>query len=683
VGYAYAHVLAGKRILLQRRLHFSLLVIATVWLYCFATLRPFLKNYLGSFPVPSAEVLFCVLVFVGLPYVLLSANSALIQAWLVSSRDFDRISSGVQREGGRKVYRLYAVSNLGSLLGLLVYPFVLEPFVSLNIQWYGLATCLLSYTVMLFFLTRTTAGGGDGDGVGAAEENTLPVNINVGVPALAINHSELPDSLARPWLWVALPALSTFLLNSVTVHLTSDITPMPMIWVVLLAMFLLSYVLGFSVIGEKGLFVWAGLSVVVLLCAAIASGLRSGLDFLPNLYAGVGIVLVCGTFLHGWLYRIRPAETQLTRFYLGIAVGGAVGGCCASLGAPALFDSVSEYPFALLMTTGACIWLVHSWNRTDLNGLNYALFCIAAAAVLTTVANSVSPNRNRLLSSRSFYGCLRVTTEGMRTKALGTILPFHALYHGETVHGYQMQVPYLQQTPTAYYGLPGGGIALHRHPAYTNGAPMRVGLIGLGVGTMACYGRTNDLYRFFEINPQVIQIATCTNLFTFLSDSAARIEIVTGDARKALEKERISKSPLYDVLVVDAYSGDSVPYHLSTVEAFRLYRDSLAPGGTLALHISNWHIDLLPLCKAMAREMGLHATGLVSYPTGVASESLWVMMTESPRDFAWENTRLVNWDKIRDIPLPRDECGSLLSLVRLSRPPASIQRRPPMSNVLE
>lgn len=661
-GYAYAHMLVGKPGRLQRRWHLGLLGAAAGWVYAFAALRPSFKNHLGSFPAPSLEVLFCVLVFVGLPYILLAANSTLIQAWLARSPVFESVGDPACADR-RRVYRLYAVSNLGSLSGLLIYPFLLEPVVPLNVQWYGLATCLLLYTFLLAYMTNVTRALRDDEG--GREDSRAMAVAHLSAEATT---SGLPTALTRPWLWVALPALSAFMLNSVTMHLTTDITPMPMIWAFLLAVFLLSYVLGFSAIGEKGLVVWACLSVILLLFAAMALGLRSGFGFLPNLAVGLCAILVCGTFIHGWLYRIRPAESQLTRFYLGIAIGGAVGGCAASLGAPVLFSSVLEYPFAVLATTGFCVWFFYSWNRADIKGLTYALFCIAAATVCTIGENVISPKHPCLLRARSFYGCLRVTNEEMRTKTLGTVWPFHALYHGETVHGYQMQVSYLRDAPTAYYGLPGGGIALHRHPAYTNGASMRIGLIGLGVGTMACYGRANDLYRFFEIDPQVIAIASRTNLFTFLSDSAARIEIVAGDARKTLERERTSGAPRYDVLVVDAYSGDSVPYHLSTLEAFRLYRDRLAPGGTLALHISNWHVDLLPLCKAMAQGIGLQATGIVAYPTGVTSESLWVMMTAAPRDFAWEHTRLVDWSKIRDIPPPRDECGSLLSLIRFLLP---------------
>jgi spermidine synthase len=197
---------------------------------------------------------------------------------------------------------------------------------------------------------------------------------------------------------------------------------------------------------------------------------------------------------------------------------------------------------------------------------------------------------------------------------------------------------------------------------------MKVGVVGLGAGTLACYGRACDLYRFYEINPQVIQVATDPRLFTFLPAAKTPIDLVPGDARKMLEKERNAGDPRYDVLVIDAYSGDAVPYHLATVEAFQLYFDRLAEDGILAVHVSNWHIDLLPLCKAVVKELGVFPYGVVSVAEdSVTAGAVWVFMTRQPRDYRYpgkSQVREVVWENVDVLSAPTDEKGSLISLLR-------------------
>jgi spermidine synthase len=687
VGYGYAHVISSRPPRAQRVLHIALLAVSVLWAAGLAVLRPALKAWMGNSGYPALEVLFCVLVFVGLPYVLLSANSTLIQAWLARARHGSEMTAGAGgrlgafpevsalngRDGSpsrpqssgdqqaasgeasatdsRSVYKLYAVSNLGSLLGLLAYPFVLEPWVSLTAQWWGFAACLLIYVLFMALLAKGTEHGGP------RREGCDPAS------DLGQHSSNLPLSLARPWLWFALPALSTFLLNAVTMHLSTDVTPVPMMWVLLLAAYLVSYMIGFSVVGEKGLIVWALLAAPVLAGAAYVGGLSGGRGFLPNLALGVATVGVCCVFLHGWLYRIRPVASHLTRFYLGIAAGGAVGGACASLVAPAVFQSVAEYPFALAATACACAGLLYVWDHPEVRGVSRFMLGVCAASLVLSAGIALKAGTRAVCQERNFYGCLEVRRDFLRTTAGGSF-PTLSLYHGSTVHGYQVKNPYFSGLPTTYYGEKGGGLAVRSHMNSTNGLPMRVGLIGLGAGTMACYGRTGDIYRFFEINPQVVTLASDTNLFTYLSDSKARVEVRLGDARKTLESERRRGEAGYDVLVVDAYSGDSVPYHLASLEAFRLYADRLLPHGILAVHVSNWHIDLLPLCKVMARELGLHATGVISPSNGLTSDAFWVFMTRAPRAYDTSGAREVNWDDVRAFQAPKDECGSLLRLVR-------------------
>lgn len=682
LGYGYAHVVAHQSARTQRRLHLGLLVVAVMWTFGFASMRLLLRGKLGDFSVPATEVLFCVLAFVGLPYVLLSANSTLIQAWLakglspipsdntpiIAKETTNPVGHSTLNRGSRQVYRLYALSNLGSLSGLLIYPFVLEPFVSLDAQWYGFAACLSLYVVLLFFVARLTMLP-----VNALCHHTV-ITTSACIPDESYNQRiptsivSLPVPLTRPWLWLALPGLSTFLLNAVTVHLSTDVTPVPMMWVLLLTAFLFSYILGFSNLGEKGLIIWTGLAVIVLLCAAFISGLRGGRAFLPNLSSGVMLVLICCTFLHAWLYRIRPEASHLTHFYLCIAAGGALGGACASLIAPVVFSRVWEYPIALIAACGFSAWLIHVWDHPEVRGLNRFLLVLCGISVLLISKQATKGSGSVINRSRNFYGCLRVDKDTVTT-SFGDPITLIKLCHGDTLHGMQFHDRFLKDKPTTYYGPKGGGVAISSHPQFASGQPLRVGLIGLGAGTMAVYGRTNDFYRFFEINPAVVSIATSTNYFTFIADSAAQVDFVMGDARKKLEQERTRQEPLYDVLVVDAYSGDSVPLHLATREAFQLYLDRLAPDGTLAVHISNWHIDLAPLCKAVSSSFGLSASGVVSPPDGFSNIAYWVYLTRATRSFLSEGTREINWDEIRVVALPSDEQGSLLPLIRFSHTP--------------
>jgi hypothetical protein len=643
-------------------------------------------------------VLLCVLAFAGLPYILLSANSTLVQAWVVGAEK-EGSGFGVQDEhrtsnierSTSDVYHLYAVSNAGSLLGLLCYPFLVEPFLSLNVQWYGFACALSAYAVLLALLARRLqpqnpqkAQRGEGEEhptsnierptskVDGEERSTLnaqrlPVRRSFSEGGtsneeITPNTNALTNYRTHALLWLVLPATSTFLLNAVTAHLSTDVTPIPLLWVVLLAAFLLSYMIGFSKIGEKGVRGWCVIAMVPLVFCAYASGLKGGNGFIFNLVPGILLMLFGCTFLHSWLYSIRPKAERLTRYYLCLAAGGAMGGLLSGIVVPLVFTSVIEYPYALV--TLALFSALYAWMNTRKWFHAVGVFGqLAALAVIYFIWNgqfSDQEGQPAIRHSRNFYGCLTVSSREM-CDALDLPVLTHRLHHGQTLHGTQYQSSDLRKSPTTYYGATGGGFAILSHPAYTNGTPLCVGLIGLGIGTMACWGRTNDTYRFFEINPQVIKIASDTNTFTYLSDSPANVSIALGDARKVIAAE----TNRYDILVIDAYSGDAIPFHLATREAFRLYLDRLNPGGILAMHITNWHLDLNPLCKAVAKEWGLQLTGVISEEEGLCFGATWVFICDrqlpvDTGEFAHE----LDWTLVRDIALPTDACGSLINLIR-------------------
>lgn len=592
-----------------------------------------------------------VLICIGVPYILLSANSSLLQGW----------GAHAVRGKARHIYKLYGISNMGSLMGLLVYPILIEPYLSLTVQWFGFVGLLAVYTMFVYCVGRQTK---------TMVEATAS---ELSDAKLSASLSPLSPKLTAPFFWFLLPMLTTFLLNAATTHLTTDFTPIPMLWVLLLVFYLCSFILGFSKIGECGFSAWAAVGVIFLGGVSCLHGVKGFGGFTYSCVMDSAIILTVGTALHGWLYRIRPDGRLLTRYYLAIAAGGACGGVAASIFAPLLFTSVLEYPLALIGVSGMIVWIFTYWHSSEFQGLLVFLKGVAVFSIIMTVFNIYHASDEVLKKERNFYGCLQVKQKDF-TSQFGDKRSTHILYHGETTHGVQAMDVFDRKKPTTYYGEQGGGLSVIAHPKYKNGQSMRVGIVGLGVGTMAVYGRTNDLYRMYEINPKVIDCATNTTYFTFLSDSEACVELVLGDARKQLEKERAENVQTYDVLVIDAYSGDSIPLHLTTKEAFQLYLDRLASDGILAMHVSNWHLDLLPLAKAVAKNFGLRVHGVVSEPVSLTMRAMWVFFSRQEMILPVnpQISRWVDWDAVRSIPLIEDQRGSLIDLIRFGIQPKVI-----------
>ena len=655
-GYTYAHGVARRRRSKQRAVHLSLLCAASAWAVAFAVLRPALRTVAGNTEQPALEVLLCVLACVGLPYVALAAGSTVVQGWLAARGDGGGCGDGTDASPGSvaSVYRLYAVSNLGSFAGLLVYPFVLEPFVSLSVQWWAVALGLCGYTGLMACLGRFVRDGESGGAVMVEEADS---------DELAVRRP------VRVWTWYVLPGVTSFLLNAIVAHLFTDVTPLPLVWVAMLSAFLLSYVVGFSSWRWLTSSIGIILAAVSLCAAAIVQGQWGDGSFLPNAAAGLGVIFFGGSVLHGWLYEERPETTRLSHYYLAIAAGGAVGGLLASLVAPRVFTRVTEYPLAL----GLCALLLAlrlPWpqrlRRLSAVRPVFAVCCAALWLVLFGVMSRRTAS-NTLFQARNFYGTVRVT-QTLELFGQAGALPVHYLWCGQTTHGLQVRSPLFAGRGTSYYGATGGGIAFSSHPAYREGRGVKVGIVGLGAGCLASYGRPQDLFRFYEINPLMIQVAGAPQFFSFLNDAPMRIDLVPGDARKMLEREQAVGDPRYDILMIDAYSGDAVPYHLATLEAFRLYFERLEEDGILAMHVSNWHVDLLPLCKAVAQALGVHPYGVVGVAeNSVTTDAMWVFMTRHPHRYLFPgqmSVREVAWERVRDIVVPADERGSLLPLLR-------------------
>ena len=623
-GYAYAHILVPGKV----RLHLALLVAAAAWLALLSFFFPAVAGHIGGCGIPVSGTLAAVALLAGGPYVLFAANASVVQ----------------RMAGGE--YRLYAISNVGSFAGLFVHPLVLEPFVPVEWQWRAMAMATMAYTVLLLMMAR-----GSTEGKVAAIDTT----------------GRRPRERLSPFV-VLVPAVSCFMLNAATAHATANIVPLPLMWAALLGVYLLTYAVGFSSWGEKMMPVWGMLGLAAAGVAAFArfGTALSATRVAAEMGALLSVVFFGGTALHAWLCSLRPAAASLTRYNLSIAAGGAAGGLVAGIAAPLATDSILEWPVALVATAGLLAFMLRGWamRRLGADGTwtAKAAICVFSAVSIIAWIGEKESRRGDLARGRSFYGTWRVYRETTRN-AYGKAVDVYGFRHGGTLHGFESVDPLYRDVATAYYGAGGGGLAFTTHPAYKAGRQVRAGMVGLGIGTMAFYGRKGDTLRFYEICPQVTAVARGP-WFDYLGSCSSRVDVVQGDARRTLEDERAAGAAKWDILVVDAYSGDSIPLQLVTEEAFLLYRERLAAGGTLALHLSNWHVDLVPAAKAAAILLGLHCQVVTESAKGFSSASTWALLSEYPLELP-PGTETVSLDEVPDKELPRDNCGGLLPFVRI------------------
>jgi SAM-dependent methyltransferase len=567
VGYAYAH--ASARLLrprMQGGLHLVLLVMAL----CFLPVAPAESGKPTGSMAPVLEILALLSRSVALPFLLLSASSPLLQAWSALGR------------GRTSPYRLYALSNAGSMLALLTYPVVIEPWLTTRWQEYVWSAAFGGFAVLCALSVR---------GLWHAAP---PVAAGLEDPA-----PEAPPGLRQRLLWLALPACAATLLLAVTNQMCQEVAVVPLLWVLPLSVYLLSFILCFA--SDR----WYGRSwcipvlvlALIVMTQALALGPRVGILYAVPVYS-IGL-FVCCMFCHGELAARRPSARHLTSFYLMIAVGGALGGAFVTVLAPFLFRGFDELYVGLL----ACGTLAAGFSLTDpaqriagrrlWNPIQLWLGGVVLVIALAFGTRLMARAQPGLRELRNFYGIMRIA-DLPAPDGKGTL---RFLTHGGTRHGQQFQDPERRRLPTTYYGHSCGiGILLDELP---KDSPRRVGIVGLGAGILAAYGRPGDTYRFYEINPLVIEVARRD--FSFLSDSSATLELVPGDARLSLEREEDQR---FDVLVLDAFSSDAIPTHLLTLEAFKLYGRHLAADGVLALHVTTRHLDLGPLVAALAQKEG-------------------------------------------------------------------------------
>jgi SAM-dependent methyltransferase len=594
-GYLYAHLttrlLSGRA---QGLLHAALLVaaVATLPIIPDASWKP------AGDADPSTSILLLLAFAVGLPYFVLSTTGPLVQVWYSRARH------------GAMPYRLYALSNVGSMLALLSYPIAVEPWLATRTQAWTWSMAFVVFAVACGVLAWRSRGG-------AWEA----------APAGA------PPQLAPPrWglyaLWIALPAAASVLLLAFTSHVTQNVAPIPFMWIAPLALYLLSFILTFDGRGWyiRSLFVPLLVAGVAGVVATLHSEFRHG-SLALMLPVQLGTLFVACMVCHGELVRLKPHPRHLTGFYLAIALGGALGGVFVGLVAPHAFPDLWELPIGLVVTLllmavvlaadRAAFPTARVW-RTAVVGV--ALSTGLVASSLLWIYRDIAGGAQ--VMTRNFYAAMRVWQSGEGEEAS------KVLTHGSITHGKQFLAPGRRNQVTTYYGPTSGvGRAIE---VKRRAGPLRVGVIGLGTGTLAAYGRAGDTFRLYEINPQVIDLAM--KHFTYLTDTAAKVETALGDARLSLEREPPQN---FDVLVVDAFSSDAIPVHLLTAEAFKVYFRHLKPGGILAVHISNRYLDLKPVLRQAAAKFDRHAR-LVDEDSDderVTYGSTWVLISDDAAVF--------------------------------------------------
>jgi hypothetical protein len=508
---------------------------------------------------------------VGIPFVLMAATGPLVQVWY--SRRYPH----------RSPYRLFALSNAASILALLLYPAALEPWIGTRSQsrlWSG--AYLLWAVLMVVCATAASTRVDTHASVRQSRERADP--------------DAAPPRAADHFKWIGLAALGSVLLVAVTNYMTRDIAAIPLLWVVPLVVYLLTFVIAFQEHRwlTPGALLGSGAAAPLLYAAftAMSEYERIPLPIWVQLGTACLVLLSACLFCHGRIAQTKPAPRYLTRYYLMIALGGALGAMLVGLAAPALLPV--DFDWQIAMALCAATVLGSAWRR----GWGPALLSAGALSAVLYADTMVIRGfyADTVLTRRNFYGSLRLTEWDADAKGIE-----RSLNNGITLHGTQYTAPDLVGRPTTYYGPTSGvGRALLRLQRLPG--PHRIGVVGLGAGTLAAYGREGDLIRFYEINPAVVEIAR--REFSYVRDSAASVDIVPGDARLSLEREPPQH---FDLLAVDAFTSDSIPVHLLTSEAIDVYLMHLQPDGVLAVHTTNRYVALTSVIERLTAAHGLEA----------------------------------------------------------------------------
>ena len=645
-GYAYAHgIVRWLSPRGQMWLHIALLALALAFL----PIVPGEQWKPHDASIPAWRILLLLTVCLAGPYLMLAATGPLLQAWFARTH------------AGASPYRLYALSNAGSLLALMAYPFAVEPLLSRSMQailWSGAFVVFALLCGYCAVRSGGTAASVTTEKRGADRSSSRPLHKDsVSTDAQASNNR------ITLFLWVLLPACASIMLLGVTSQITQDVAPVPLLWILPLAIYLLSFIICFEWSGLYHRTAFGFLFVVsVWLVPVMMLSLTAPIQW--QIAGHLFILLIVCMVCHGEVYRLRPPASRLTGYYLCIATGGALGGAFVSLVAPAVFSTYVEYYIGLfgtgallltcMFTDASSVFHRGAWRPA---WLGLILVVIGAGFVIRMIIDQA--HRDTVYTARNFYGVLSVDLRGRDIPEL----EMWTLEHSRITHGLQLTHPDRRWWPTTYYGPEtGAGRVLRFFPKPGN---HRVGLVGLGVGTLAVFGKPGDVYRCYEINPEVIRLAQ--NHFTFLEDSRATIEMApAGDARLMLEREEPQR---FDVLVLDAFSGDAIPVHLLTKEAFEIYMRHMNEDGAILVHITNQFVDLLPVLTSAAEHFGLEILHLYTPADEghMVWASRWVILTSNEQLLRMPEVTYgatVPGPTMRRVRLWTDDRSNLLDVLR-------------------
>lgn len=595
LGYLYAYGLSRWLGVREQAVLHSLLLLASI------ALLPLSLNSASNGQQPTIELLWILARSLGLPCLLISASAPLLQHWFA-------------QRPGMSPYRLYAVSNLGSLLGLVCYPLIIEPNLGLALQ----ANSWSAGFVLL------TAG------------SLLCAGFVVGrhpTPTAAPMPKEASPSIAAMLVWVALSAAGVVLLLSITTELTTNLVPMPLLWVLPLGLYLATFIWSFATGKNMQRRRWLSLFCLLILPTLWLPAATPIVGVWPSVLLSCSCLFAGCMVCHLELARLKPSKRFLSQFYLLLAFGGVVGGAFVNFAAPVIFDNYWELPIALfgiLALAGLCSFRSNDGpkrpnplglpQRSGTSMAVVALWMLAGTALAFFGTLPLRTQDGTVVAARSFYGRLRVVDTREEGEEQRTLI------HGRIRHGSQYLSEERRSEPTLYFSRDSGvGLALQHASKQSD---RHVGVIGLGIGTLASYGKDTDRFRFYELDPLVHDFAN--RYFSFLSDSAASIQTVIGDGRLSLAQEWASgHGNEFDILVVDAFNADAVPTHLLTREAFELYWQHLNDNGTLALNITNTFLQLAPMIAAQAKHLDKQA---VLIRTGASEQtpsgSTWILLTD-------------------------------------------------------